>query len=53
VSGGGDEGAGRVVRGRRADGRRRQEALLDAAAAVFEESGGKAPVRDIEQGPTP
>ncbi|MBP2478459.1 AcrR family transcriptional regulator [Crossiella equi] len=34
-------------RARRADARRNQEALLDAAAAVFVESGVDAPVRDI------
>ncbi|GAA2725525.1 helix-turn-helix domain-containing protein [Actinocorallia aurantiaca] len=43
----GDPGAGREARPRRADARRNQEALLDAAAAVFVESGVEAPVRDI------
>lgn len=32
---------------KRADARRNEEALLDAAAAVFVESGVEAPVRDI------
>ncbi|MFC1406517.1 MULTISPECIES: TetR/AcrR family transcriptional regulator [Streptacidiphilus] len=40
-------GAGAAVRPRRADARRNQEALLDAAAAVFVASGVEAPVRDI------
>ncbi|MEU6563973.1 TetR/AcrR family transcriptional regulator [Nocardia nova] len=43
----GDAGTGRVVRPRRADARRNQEALLDAAAAVFVASGVEAPIRDI------
>ncbi|MEO3786383.1 helix-turn-helix domain-containing protein [Actinocorallia sp. B10E7] len=43
----GDPDAGRTARPRRADARRNQEALLDAAAAVFVESGVEAPVRDI------
>ncbi|GAB3573412.1 TetR/AcrR family transcriptional regulator [Amycolatopsis endophytica] len=34
-------------RAKRADARRNQEALLDAAAAAFVESGVEAPVRDI------
>jgi AcrR family transcriptional regulator len=38
--------AGHVPR-RRADARRNEEALLDAAAAVFVASGVEAPVRDI------
>ncbi|MFF3611465.1 TetR/AcrR family transcriptional regulator [Streptomyces sp. NPDC002580] len=42
-----DETAGRVVRPKRADARRNQETLLDAAAAVFARSGVEAPVRDI------
>ncbi|MFE7842314.1 TetR/AcrR family transcriptional regulator [Streptomyces sp. NPDC057474] len=36
-----------AVRPKRADARRNQETLLDAAAAVFVESGVEAPVRDI------
>ncbi|MBX4180282.1 TetR/AcrR family transcriptional regulator, partial [Streptomyces geysiriensis] len=43
----GDEGRGRTDRPRRADARRNQKALLDAAAAVFVRSGVEAPVRDI------
>ncbi|MFC6883837.1 TetR/AcrR family transcriptional regulator [Actinomadura yumaensis] len=43
----GDEGAGRAARSKRADARRNEESLLDAAAAVFVESGVEAPVRDI------
>ncbi|MGO4423901.1 TetR/AcrR family transcriptional regulator, partial [Streptomyces sp. MCAF7] len=43
----GDEGAGRAARSKRADARRNQETLLDAAAAVFVASGVEAPVRDI------
>ncbi|GAA0399698.1 TetR/AcrR family transcriptional regulator [Microbispora corallina] len=43
----GDRGAGRTARPKRADARRNEEALLDAAAAVFVESGVEAPVRDI------
>ncbi|WP_182909423.1 TetR/AcrR family transcriptional regulator [Microbispora sp. H13382] len=42
-----DRGAGRAVRPRRADARRNEKALLDAAAAVFVTSGVDAPVRDI------
>ena len=42
-----DEGAGRAARPRRADARRNEQALLDAAAAVFVASGVEAPVRDI------
>lgn len=41
------EGAGRVARSKRADARRNEETLLDAAAAVFVASGVEAPVRDI------
>lgn len=43
----GGEGAGRAARSKRADARRNEESLLDAAAAVFVESGVEAPVRDI------
>ncbi|MER7983165.1 helix-turn-helix domain-containing protein [Streptomyces sp. NPDC095817] len=42
-----DESAGRAPRAKRADARRNQESLLDAAAAIFAESGVEAPVRDI------
>ncbi|WAZ26145.1 TetR/AcrR family transcriptional regulator [Streptomyces cinnabarinus] len=41
------EGAGRTARPRRADARRNEQTLLDAAAAVFVASGVEAPVRDI------
>jgi AcrR family transcriptional regulator len=43
----GDEGAAPAVRSKRADARRNEEKLLDAAAAVFVRSGVEAPVRDI------
>ncbi|GAB2831063.1 TetR/AcrR family transcriptional regulator [Actinoallomurus bryophytorum] len=43
----GDEGAGRAARSKRADARRNEKTLLDAAAAVFVTSGVEAPVRDI------
>ena len=43
----GDENTVRVVRSKRADARRNEETLLDAAAAVFVRSGVEAPVRDI------
>jgi AcrR family transcriptional regulator len=43
----GDEVAGRAPRSKRADARRNEEILLDAAAAVFVRSGVEAPVRDI------
>jgi AcrR family transcriptional regulator len=42
-----DRGAGRAAPRRRADARRNERALLDAAAAVFVTSGVEAPVRDI------
>ncbi|MFI8948837.1 TetR/AcrR family transcriptional regulator [Streptomyces sp. NPDC053750] len=45
--GSGGEGAGRAARPRRADARRNQQTLLDAAAKVFVASGVEAPVRDI------
>lgn len=38
---------GRAPRAKRADARRNQESLLDAAAAIFAESGVEAPVRDV------
>ena len=41
------EDAGRGTGPRRADARRNQETLLDAAAAIFVKSGVDAPVRDI------
>jgi AcrR family transcriptional regulator len=43
----GDEGAGQATRSKRADARRNEQTLLDAAAAVFVTSGVEAPVRDI------
>jgi AcrR family transcriptional regulator len=42
-----DEGAGRAVRPKRADARRNEETLLNAAAAIFVTSGVEAPIRDI------
>src|SRR5258708_31098923 len=42
-----DERAGDGLRAKRADARRNRETLLDAAAAIFVESGVEAPVRDI------
>ncbi|MEU5720165.1 helix-turn-helix domain-containing protein [Streptomyces sp. NPDC020403] len=45
-----DEGAGQATgrsKSKRADARRNEETLLDAAAAVFVEVGVEAPVRDI------
>jgi AcrR family transcriptional regulator len=42
-----DAGAGHAVRSKRADARRNEETLLDAAAAIFVTSGVEAPVRDI------
>ncbi|TDD17489.1 TetR/AcrR family transcriptional regulator [Nonomuraea diastatica] len=42
-----DGGAGRAAPRKRADARRNERALLDAAAAVFVTSGVEAPVRDI------
>ena len=41
------QGAGRLARPKRADARRNEENLLDAAAAVFVASGVEAPIRDI------
>ncbi|MFF3753518.1 TetR/AcrR family transcriptional regulator [Streptomyces sp. NPDC002018] len=40
-------GTGHAARSKRADARRNEETLLDAAAAVFVASGVEAPVRDI------
>ena len=42
-----DEGAGQATPRKRADARRNERTLLDAAAAVFVTSGVEAPVRDI------
>ena len=42
-----DEGAGNAARGKRADARRNEKTLLDAAAEVFVASGVDAPIRDI------
>ncbi|WP_067479962.1 TetR/AcrR family transcriptional regulator [Actinomadura hibisca] len=42
-----DNDEGTAARPRRADARRNQQVLLDAAAAVFVASGVEAPVRDI------
>ncbi|WP_055482514.1 TetR/AcrR family transcriptional regulator [Sphaerimonospora mesophila] len=42
-----DRGAGRAIPRKRADARRNERALLDAAAAVFVTSGVEAPIRDI------
>ena len=42
-----DEQAGQTARPKRADARRNEQTLLDAAAAVFVTSGVDAPVRDI------
>jgi AcrR family transcriptional regulator len=44
---GGDTGAKQPARPKRADARRNEETLLDAAATVFVASGVEAPVRDI------
>ena len=43
----GDDGRAGHVSVKRADARRNEQALLDAAAAVFVRSGVDAPVRDI------
>ncbi|GAA3111668.1 TetR/AcrR family transcriptional regulator [Streptosporangium carneum] len=43
----GDEGTGHTARSKRADARRNEKTLLDAAAAIFVTSGVEAPVRDI------
>lgn len=42
-----DRGTGHATRPKRADARRNQETLLEAAAQVFVTSGVDAPVRDI------
>ncbi|TVT47932.1 TetR/AcrR family transcriptional regulator [Amycolatopsis rhizosphaerae] len=43
----GDKSSGHPARPKRADARRNEKALLDAAASVFVKSGVDAPVRDI------
>ncbi|MFD0057390.1 TetR/AcrR family transcriptional regulator [Streptomyces sp. NPDC005047] len=43
----GSDAAGHAARPKRADARRNEKTLLDAAAAVFVRSGVEAPVRDI------
>ncbi|MEU1301797.1 TetR/AcrR family transcriptional regulator [Streptomyces shenzhenensis] len=43
----GGEGTGRATRSKRADARRNEKTLLDAAAAIFVAAGVDAPVRDI------
>ena len=42
-----DRDAGQAARTKRADARRNEKALLDAAAAIFVGSGVEAPIRDI------
>jgi AcrR family transcriptional regulator len=42
-----DDSAGGAARPKRADARRNEETLLEAAAAVFVTSGVEAPIRDI------
>ena len=42
-----DAGTGRASPRKRADARRNEQTLLEAAAAVFVTSGVEAPVRDI------
>ena len=42
-----DERAGKAARPKRADARRNEQALLDAAAALFVTSGVEVPVREI------
>jgi AcrR family transcriptional regulator len=42
-----DSDAGHAARPKRADARRNEKSLLDAAAAVFVTSGVEAPIRDI------
>ncbi|WP_433657835.1 TetR/AcrR family transcriptional regulator [Nocardia sp. CA-128927] len=42
-----DSDAGRATRPKRADARRNEQTLLDAAAAVFVTSGVEAPIREI------
>jgi AcrR family transcriptional regulator len=44
---GSDQGPVRTPRPKRADARRNEEVLLDAASAVFVASGVEAPIRDI------
>ncbi|MFB7652383.1 MULTISPECIES: TetR/AcrR family transcriptional regulator [unclassified Streptomyces] len=47
ITGDGGGGAGYAARPKRADARRNEKTLLDAAAAVFVRAGVEAPVRDI------
>ncbi|MFI5854587.1 TetR/AcrR family transcriptional regulator [Streptomyces parvulus] len=47
VTGDGGGTAGNAARPKRADARRNEKTLLDAAAAVFVRAGVEAPVRDI------
>jgi AcrR family transcriptional regulator len=42
-----DRDGGQAPRTKRADARRNEKTLLDAAAAIFVESGVEAPIRDI------
>ena len=42
-----DRDAGQPARAKRADARRNEKTLLDAAAAIFVASGVDAPIRDI------
>lgn len=44
---GSGQGTGQAARPKRADARRNEKALLDAAAAVFVTSGVEAPIREI------
>ena len=44
---GSDREAGHAARTKRADARRNEKTLLDAAAAIFVTSGVEAPIRDI------
>ena len=47
ITGDGGGAAGKATRPKRADARRNEKTLLDAAAAVFVRAGVEAPVRDI------
>jgi AcrR family transcriptional regulator len=47
AAGGGSRATGTVAQVKRADARRNEKALLDAAAAIFVASGVEAPIRDI------
>jgi AcrR family transcriptional regulator len=46
-AGDGGRAAGTVIQAKRADARRNEKALLEAAAAIFVASGVEAPIRDI------